>query len=357
MTMPKAEKSKDGVKHQRKTPKKQKPHRGKWQKRKNGGVDLPRKSSSSKKDSKEPTKSIDATKSEAKKSEEMQRVATSAADGQSFAVLLTQGILSGDEEKIESVIKNSDKATIIATVKKLPVVHLIPFLNHMEKRFREGKKEQMEIYLTWIRAVLSVHMSYLSSVRKLDHRLGTLGEWMSKRVNHLDRLMALQGKLQLIVDQMQHRSKPNLMAQQEPIILFQDEDRLASDLDDFEFEQESDHSEAWWEDKELGDVDEDMEESDEPGTSRKRSKQLGKRKLREGEDKDEEMEVDDEEDSGEDEESEEESEEDEKIPSNPSKKLNGPHSAHMMNGRKGVDEDDDEFDEDEEGSSEDSDSD
>lgn len=72
----------------------------------------------------------------------MQRVATSAADGQSFAVLLTQGILSGDEEKIESVIKNSDKATIIATVKKLPVVHLIPFLNHMEKRFRGGKKEQ-----------------------------------------------------------------------------------------------------------------------------------------------------------------------------------------------------------------------
>uniref|UniRef100_A0A914CS20 Small-subunit processome Utp12 domain-containing protein n=1 Tax=Acrobeloides nanus TaxID=290746 RepID=A0A914CS20_9BILA len=234
MTMPKAEKSKDGVKHQRKTPKKQKPHRGKWQKRKNGGVDLPRKSSPSKKDSKEPTKSIDATKSEAKKSEEMQRVATSAADGQSFAVLLTQGILSGDEEKIESVIKNSDKATIIATVKKLPVVHLIPFLNHMEKRFREGKKEQMETYLTWIRAVLSVHMSYLSSVRKLDHRLGTLGEWMSKRVNHLDRLMALQGKLQLIVDQMQHRSKPNLMAQQEPIILFQDESALSDELSEDE---------------------------------------------------------------------------------------------------------------------------
>ena len=81
-------------------------------------------------------------KSKAKKTEAMKRVATSTADGQGYAVLLTQGILSGDEEKIESVIKNSDNAAIISTVKKLPVVHLIPFLNLMEARFRNGKGKQ-----------------------------------------------------------------------------------------------------------------------------------------------------------------------------------------------------------------------
>ena len=65
-------------------------------------------------------------------------------------------------------------------------------------------------------------MSYLSSVKNLDHRLGSLGDWMAKRVGHLDRLMNLQGKLQLVIDQMQHRSKPSMFSQQEPMLLFQD---------------------------------------------------------------------------------------------------------------------------------------
>lgn len=72
---------------------------------------------------------------------EMNKVASSTSDPQSYAVLLTQGIMSGDEEKIDAVIKNSNRPTIVSTVKKLPVVHLIPFMIIIEKRFREGNKE------------------------------------------------------------------------------------------------------------------------------------------------------------------------------------------------------------------------
>lgn len=97
------------------------------------------------------------------KSEAFKDLATTAT-GTSFVVLLSQGILGNDDEKIESVVKNSDPATVLATVKNLPVVHVIPFLNILEQTFRRDKVKQPHVWMNWVQAVLSIHMSYLSSV-------------------------------------------------------------------------------------------------------------------------------------------------------------------------------------------------
>uniref|UniRef100_A0A914YCL1 Small-subunit processome Utp12 domain-containing protein n=1 Tax=Panagrolaimus superbus TaxID=310955 RepID=A0A914YCL1_9BILA len=90
------------------------------------------------------------------------KMATSG--GTSFVVLLSQGIVGNDEEKIESVVKNSDPATVLATVKNLPVIHVIPFLNILEQTFRRDKVKQPHVWMNWVQAVLSIHMGYLSSV-------------------------------------------------------------------------------------------------------------------------------------------------------------------------------------------------
>lgn len=43
---------------------------------------------------------------------------------------------------------------------------------------------------------------------------------MEKRVANMDKLLQLQGKLELIAEQMAIRSKPVLYATQEPMIVF-----------------------------------------------------------------------------------------------------------------------------------------
>ena len=57
-------------------------------------------------------------------------------------------------------------------------------------------------------------------IANLDKRIGRLAEWMEKRVSNMDKLLQLQGKLELIVEQMAIRSKPVLYAAQEPAIIF-----------------------------------------------------------------------------------------------------------------------------------------
>jgi hypothetical protein len=179
-----------------------------------------------------------------------------AGGGTSFVVLLSQGILGNDEEKIESVVKNSDPATVLATVKQLPVVHVIPFLNILEQTFRRDKVKQPHVWMNWVQAVLSIHMGYLSSVKDLDQKLGSLSDWLKKRVSHLDKLISLNGKLEMITEQMERRSKPTFFAQQQPLFILNDDDRIDSDADEILFEYPENDNEEWWGSNDEEDEDE-----------------------------------------------------------------------------------------------------
>ena len=216
----------------------------------------------------------------------------STATGSSFVVLLSQGILGNDEEKIESVVQNSDPSTVVATVKDLPVVHVIPFLNILEQTFRRGKVDKPHIWMNWVQAVLSIHMGYLSSVssgfyknsdtrnrlfiwklhnlifqvKDLDQKLGSLSDWLKKRVSHLDKLISLNGKLEMITEQMERRAQPTFFAQQQPLFILNDDDKIDSDAEEILFEYPEEDNEEWWgsdEDKPDDDMDdEDSEKED-----------------------------------------------------------------------------------------------
>uniref|UniRef100_A0AC34PW16 Uncharacterized protein n=1 Tax=Panagrolaimus sp. JU765 TaxID=591449 RepID=A0AC34PW16_9BILA len=111
---------------------------------------------------------------------------TTTATGSSFVVLLSQGILGNDEEKIESVLQNSDPSTIFATVKDLP------------------------------------------------------------RVSHLDKLISLNGKLEMITEQMERRAQPTFFAQQQPLFILNDDDKIDSDAEEVLFEYPDEDNEEWW---------------------------------------------------------------------------------------------------------------
>ncbi|KAE9547778.1 hypothetical protein FO519_009008 [Halicephalobus sp. NKZ332] len=189
----------------------------------------------------------------------------STATGSSFVVLLSQGILGNDEEKIESVVQNSDPSTVVATVKDLPVVHVIPFLNILEQTFRRGKVDKPHVWMNWVQAVLSIHMGYLSSVKDLDQKLGSLSDWLKKRVSHLDKLISLNGKLEMITEQMERRAQPTFFAQQQPLFILNDDDKIDSDAEEILFEYPEEDNEEWWgsdQDKADDDMDDDSEKED-----------------------------------------------------------------------------------------------
>ncbi|KAI1724071.1 dip2/Utp12 family domain-containing protein [Ditylenchus destructor] len=153
-------------------------------------------------------------------------VSSSATDSQSnpgasFSILLSQSIQSGDHERVSSIISRTDVQPdmIQKTVDELPVLSVIPFLQMVERAMQEEAMENNgNAWMTWLDAVLVTHSSYLSTITDLDKRIGYLNKWIHKRTANLEKLLQLQGKLEVVSQQMTVRSKPEIYARQEPVM-------------------------------------------------------------------------------------------------------------------------------------------
>ncbi|KAI1712197.1 dip2/Utp12 family domain-containing protein [Ditylenchus destructor] len=145
------------------------------------------------------------------------------ADGTSasFSILLSQSIQSGDHERVSSIISRTDAQPdmIQRTVDELPVLSVIPFLQMVERAMQEETLENNgNAWMTWLDAVLVTHSSYLSTITDLDKKIGYLNKWIQKRTANLEKLLQLQGKLEVVSQQMTVRSKPEIYARQEPVM-------------------------------------------------------------------------------------------------------------------------------------------
>ncbi|KAK0410891.1 hypothetical protein QR680_005382 [Steinernema hermaphroditum] len=195
------------------------------------------------------------------------KVAKKVRGGEKMSVLLTQAIVSGDDEKLDLLISQAATNSINPTVRDLPVAHVVPFIKLLEKRFRTTAAYDMSRVLRWIIPILHNHMPYLTSLPDLNSKLGSLLDWLNQRTSQMDKLLALQGKMTLIMDQMDRRSNPISYASQEPEIVFHpDKADSDSDLNDDEDEESDagDSADSWWEeDDEEGKQDIEMEDNNE----------------------------------------------------------------------------------------------
>lgn len=191
------------------------------------------------------------------------------AVGGSLAVLLTQGLMANDANKVDSVLTDNRLDVIQATLTDLQVMHVIPLLKAIEHRLRTRSAIEIRPWIRWIQCVFSMHMSYLVSQRTLDRDLGGLLDWMRARVGHQEKLLSLHGKLSVIAEQIERRSNRNrtgtIAAQ--PLIVFNNDDIMDSDLDDMESlgsdESGASSQEDWWDEGDIrADEDEDSDEDD-----------------------------------------------------------------------------------------------
>ncbi|XP_006749969.2 WD repeat-containing protein 43-like [Leptonychotes weddellii] len=116
----------------------------------------------------------------------------------------------------------------------------------------------------WLKCVLTVHASYLSTLPDLVPQLGTLYQLMESRVKTFQKLSHLHGKLILLITQVTASEKTKGMtcpAQKAKLVY--EEESSEEESDDEIAEKDSDDN--WDEDEEEkeSEKDEDVDENDE----------------------------------------------------------------------------------------------
>uniref|UniRef100_A0A915CA89 Small-subunit processome Utp12 domain-containing protein n=1 Tax=Parascaris univalens TaxID=6257 RepID=A0A915CA89_PARUN len=174
--------------------------------------------------------------------------------GESLAILLSQGLMSGDAEKIDSVLMKSDSRIISATLNELPITQILPLLKQIEFRFRNRKTLDVRCWARWVQYIISMHAPYLSTIGSLESELGTLYSWMQSRSAHMGNLYALQGKLLLLSEQIERRANPKFFIFQQPTVLFSEGTETASERSESDEREENESvasDDDWWEDDDI----------------------------------------------------------------------------------------------------------
>ncbi|ESO01771.1 hypothetical protein HELRODRAFT_188473 [Helobdella robusta] len=119
---------------------------------------------------------------------------------ESLALLLAQGLQSNDKSILNAVLQKTDTTFIRTTVACLPPSHISELINEISRRL-SGHAQSGKIACKWMKALLSVHSSYLTTLPDVDEVLAPIMHYLEAPVDVLSKLMQLRGKLECIVGQ------------------------------------------------------------------------------------------------------------------------------------------------------------
>lgn len=191
-----------------------------------------------------------------------------------LAVLLTQGLQSQDLSMIGTVLANTKRNTIENTVKSLPLSALVPLVEELARRMK-ARPQAAQGYMQWVKSVLRIHMSYLSTFPELTDKLSIMYQILDSRLIMYDRISKLKGKLDLLLLQasdivLHDKSSVN----PEALLVYQEESEEEEDSVIGDLMQTShSESEGNWEE-----LSEGMEEENDAGPSSKKLKSKKRRK-------------------------------------------------------------------------------
>ncbi|OCT79522.1 WD repeat-containing protein 43 [Xenopus laevis] len=176
-----------------------------------------------------------------------------------FAVLLVQGLESNDLNILNKVFQTKNESLIRKTVARIPVHAVIPLVHELTRRL-QGHPLSTILMVRWLKAVLVLHASYLSTLPDLVPQLGMLYQLMENRVKNLHKLSRLNGKLYLIITQVSAAQRvQSTSLDQEAKLVYEEESSEESD-DELHGEQESDED---WAEGEEEHMEEDEGETSE----------------------------------------------------------------------------------------------
>eukprot|EP00124_Ichthyophonus_hoferi_P001977 Ihof_evm9s120 gene=Ihof_evmTU9s120 len=124
----------------------------------------------------------------------------------SLARLLAQALHSGDNQLLEEVLGNSTEQVIKNTVKRLPAPHVIPFLKCLIEKFQARPNRGLQL-VPWMKYTILTHTSYLVTVPNLPETVGGLYQLVDGRLAVFSKLLALNGRLDLLLSQVTVRGQ------------------------------------------------------------------------------------------------------------------------------------------------------
>lgn len=181
----------------------------------------------------------------------------------SFPVLLTQGLESNDFEILNKVLQTRNLNLIKRTVLRMPLHAVIPLLQELTKRL-QGHPNSAILMVQWLKCVLTVHASYLSTLPDLVPQLGTLYQLMESRVKTFQKLSHLHGKLILLITQVtaSEKTKETTCPAQKAKLVYEEESS-EEESDDEIADKDSDDNWDEDEDEKASEKDEDVDEENE----------------------------------------------------------------------------------------------
>ncbi|KNZ49033.1 hypothetical protein VP01_524g4 [Puccinia sorghi] len=135
----------------------------------------------------------------------------------SFAQTLTQALKSTDTKLLESCFlqqSKNNKNLISNTIQRLPrkllhtlIEQIVICLNRKKRGYGDGVTvatvRRTKTLIEWVRKILLIHMSYLLTIPTLVTQLTTLHASLQKRLNLHTKLLSLNGRLELVLNQIE----------------------------------------------------------------------------------------------------------------------------------------------------------
>ncbi|KAF8528044.1 WD40-repeat-containing domain protein [Hysterangium stoloniferum] len=141
------------------------------------------------------------------------------APTQTLSRTLIQALHSSDTQLLETCLLHTDERVVFNTVRRIPPQLAVPLLEACVERLSRGARgtsgkgggggasaQRGTGLVRWVRAVLIVHTAHLMTIPDLVTRLSSLHATISARLALRDPLLALNGRLDLVLSQVELRA-------------------------------------------------------------------------------------------------------------------------------------------------------
>ncbi|KAI1284908.1 WD repeat-containing protein 43 [Halotydeus destructor] len=169
--------------------------------------------------------------------------------------LLVQGLQSGDQKMLDTVLCKRDDTMISNTIGKLPLDLIAPLLHELQ-RLLHYKGDNNIIAMKWLEILLHTKLSFILTLPDLEGSLASLLQLLNSRTDVFDRLLRLKGRLGLMLSQV--KVEPDVRLNAEALLRYQEESSSSEDEGD-----DDDDADSFDEDmNEVKEEEEDGEEAD-----------------------------------------------------------------------------------------------
>eukprot|EP01134_Creolimax_fragrantissima_P001009 CFRG1009T1 len=178
----------------------------------------------------------------------------------SLAKLLTQALHSDDSTLLEECLANTNEHVVRNTIQHLPTPYVVPFLEVIVAKFQSKPVRGIQL-VPWIKTIMIVHTSYLMTVPNLAESLGGLSSLIDSRLSAFRKLLALNGRLDLLLSQISVQAQlEGVSGLKEHAVVFRDEDSTESESQSEDEDADDDMVEYSGDsDEEFGSEDEDSD--------------------------------------------------------------------------------------------------